>query len=179
MKALVGMFQRDENVQSTIHKLKDAGFAEDRIRVLTDYETVQKLFSSYEGHQVIKYVVSGAVSGIAVLLLFGLTLGGYVCSTLFGHIPTSFLTCVLVGSVGLGLILGASAGWFIGISRFERGVDQYTHGVCQGYKLMALKLNNGTLPKVTEILHQENAKAVKTFDDLQEELNEPIWQKEW
>jgi hypothetical protein len=105
--------------------------------------------------------------------------GGYACTKLFGYIPVSFLACDVVSSIAIGLILGASAGWFVGVNRFEKGADQYTHGVCQGRKLMTVKTTSELTPQALKILQQEKAEAVKAFDDLQEKLEETIWQHEW
>lgn len=179
MQAVVGLFQRDENIQSAIYKLKEAGFAEDKLKVLTDYDAVQRLFGRYESHQVINYMIGGAAVGVSILLLYGLIVGGYGCTKFFGYIPVSFLACDVVGSIVVGLILGTSAGWFIGVNKFEKGADQYTHGVCQGHKLMTVKATSELTPRAMKILRQEKAEAVKTFDDLQEDLKETVWQHEW
>jgi len=179
MQAVVGLFERDENIQSAIYELKKAGFAEDTIKILTDYDTIQKLFGRYESHQVIGYMIGGALVGVTILLLYGLIVGGYACTSLLGYIPLSFLTCSVVGSIAIGLILGAAAGWFIGVNKFEKSADQYTHGVCQGHKLMTVRATGESTPKALKILQQEQAEAIKTFDDLQEDLKETIWQHEW
>lgn len=73
----------------------------------------------------------------------------------------------VVGSIVIGLILGATAGWFIGVNRFEKDVDQYTHGVCRDRKLMSVKVGDELISKVTKILRQEHAEEVQRFADLQ------------
>jgi hypothetical protein len=167
MQTVVGLFQSDEDAQSATDRLKEAGLTDDEISLLSDYDSVQKLFGSYEVFRVMKYVIWGAVIGVTILLLYGLVLGGYACTTLFGYIPLSYLACDVVGSIVIGLILGATAGWFIGVNSFEKEVDQYTHGVCRDRKLMSVKVGDDLISKVSRILRQEHAEAVKRFADLQ------------
>ena len=166
MQAVVGLFERDENIQSAIYKLKEAGLAEDNIQVLTDNNAIQNLFVRPERHQILGDMINGAIAGVTILLLYDLILGGYACTSLLGYIPNSFLACSVVGSIAVGLILGAIAGWFIGIDRFEKSADQYTRGVCQGHKLMMVKATNELAPQALDILEHEQAEAIKTFDDL-------------
>jgi hypothetical protein len=167
MSTVIGLFQQDENIHSSIYKLQQAGFAVDKIRVLTRYDEVQKLFSSNESHLVMKYMGWGALLGIAILNLYGLTIGGYACNRLLGYIPVSYWICDIVGFTLLGLILGLSAGFFVGVNKFEGGADLYTHGVSRGGQLMTVKVDNElATDEIINILDQENAQGIKVFQDL-------------
>jgi hypothetical protein len=169
MTTVIGLFQSDKNTQSSIDELKEAGFALDKIRILTAYNDVQKLFGSNESHLVKKYMGWGALLGIAILNLYGLTVGGYACSRLFGYIPVSYWFCETIGFTVIGLILGAVAGFFMGVSKFEKGADLYTHGVVRGGKLIAVTVDNELAAgEVISILNQENAQGVKALQDLVE-----------
>lgn len=169
MTTVIGLFQSDENTQNSIDELKDAGFGVDKIRILTGYNDVQRLFGSNESHLVMKYVGWGALLGIAILNLYGLTMGGYACSRLLGYIPVSYWICETVGFTVTGLVLGAMAGFFVGVSKFEKSADLYTHGVVRGGTLMAVTVDNELAAgEVISILNHENAQGVKAFQDLVE-----------
>lgn len=167
MNAVVGLFQQDENIHTSIDRLRRAGFAADKIHVLTRYDEVQTLFKPNESHLVLKYVGWGAFFGIAIMNLYGLTVGGYACNCLSGYIPASYWACGVVGFSLLGLLLGATAGFFWGVNKFEGSADEYTHGVGGGNKLMAVRVEDEPAAKAaTNILRQENAQGVKNFQDL-------------
>ncbi len=169
MSMVIGLLQNEDRIQSSINRLRNAGFTADKIRILTRYNDIQKLFGRNESRIVVKYMVWGALLGIAILHLYGLTMGGYACNQLFGYIPVSFWVCDIVGFTLVGLILGISAGFFVGVSKFEGGADLYTHGVCQGGKLVTVEVDNElTTEEVITILQQENAQGVKAFQDLVE-----------
>lgn len=167
MTTVIGLFRNDENIQSSIDRLQDAGLAADKIRIFTSYDDVQKLFSGNESHLVVRYVVWGAVLGIAIFNLYGLALGGYACHTILGYLPSWYWLCDIVGFTVLGLILGASAGFFVGVTRFEGGADLYTHGINRGDKLMAVQVDDEPAAnKVKRILDQARARGIKLFRDL-------------
>lgn len=169
MSTVIGLFQPGQMVDSSMAKLQQAGCTADKIRILTRYDEVAQIFSSTERRLVVKYVVWGALLGIAVLNLYGLIMGGYACSRFLGYIPVSYWLCDLVGFSIIGLILGAFAGLFVGFNKFEKEADLYTHGISEGGTLITVQVEDEPATgQIINILRQANAQGVKAFQDLAE-----------
>jgi hypothetical protein len=162
MRTVIGLFSDDENAQSSIHRLEETGLAEDQISVLPRDIAVQTLLAGNQIRRVAPYMAWGALCGIIIMNLYGLTMGACACN-LCDHIPAFFWVCDVVGFTLVGLVLGAAAGWFVGVDKFEKDTDLYTQGVDAGGEVITIKVNNEFVTKVMDILRQENAVVVKTL----------------
>jgi hypothetical protein len=162
MRTVIGLFLDDENAQSSILKLEETGLAEDQISVLTQPQAVQNLLIGNQTRRVAPYIAWGTLCGMVILNVYGLTIGAYACS-LCNHIPALFWICDVVGFTFLGLVLGAAAGWFVGLDKFEKEADLYTQGADAGGEVVTITVNNEFVTKVMGILRQENAVVVKTL----------------
>jgi hypothetical protein len=115
MKTVVGFFWRDEDVKSSINRLKEAGFAQDGVAVLT--RTSRKRLVSDQAHPVARSAGWGAVVGVVIYAVFGLgaaLAGCTYCGFDFAYAVGTLVGCVVVGGfvgVLLGQWIGLSPGW--------------------------------------------------------------------
>jgi hypothetical protein len=87
----------------------------------------------------------------------------YACCNLFGYTMMFWLGGVVAYSLA-GAVLGAAAGWFFGLDKIDQETDFYARGVGQGGQLITVKASDQLVPKVTDILRQQEAVGVKTLN---------------
>lgn len=160
METVIGLFQSEENVEESIHKLEETGLIEDSISVITREDAARNLFSEDQNRILTTYVGLSALVGILAFNLYGLMLGAYACS-IFHEMLVVFWVCDVIGFTILGALLGAVAGLFIGLGQVDSRTELYTQGVLRGGKMLAVKVSDELVSKVTSILQQENAEGVK------------------
>jgi hypothetical protein len=166
MSTVIGLFQHEENVQSSLDQLHRAGFAEDNISVLTRNDEVQKLLDTPQNHRVMpQCALCGALMGFA---LFGLvSLFRIVCQCIAAPTGFEFYVFTFVFLTILGAIFGAIFGSFVGADALERNTQLYRRGVCCGYPVMAVKASGEKVAKAIDLLREEKAVGVKIIPDLE------------
>ena len=165
MKTVIGLFWEDENVNSSIHKLKRAGFAEDMISVLTRDSKVRKLLNCAGGRVLAKCVGFGAFLGSVTYGVFGLSVGMGSCTLFDDGLASGIVR--LIPFLVIGAVFGASMGCFAGIGEAEKGTHLYCQGVRMGAKVVAVKTSDELIAKAVGILCHENAIGVTTLKDTQ------------
>jgi hypothetical protein len=162
MSTVIGLLWSEENVASSIHKLRRGGFDEDQIKVLTRNSAVQMLLSGNQSHIGVKYASEGALVGGVIFGLIGLALDMCACWYLLGHWPT-FRDSETFALAGAGVVFGAFVGWFIGTDKMERATHLYTQGVRQGAALVVVQTSDELAPQVMTTLQQANAMGVRVY----------------
>jgi hypothetical protein len=160
MKTVVGLVWCDEDVESSIDRLKEAGFAQDRVDVLTRIS--RKRLVGDQGHPVVRSAGWGAVVGIVVYAVFGL--GAALAGCTYCGFDLAYAVATLVGFVVIGGFVGALLGQWIGADASERDTHLYTQGVRLGGKIVAVRSSDELITKAMSILQQENAIGVRTLE---------------
>jgi hypothetical protein len=166
MKTVIGLFWGVEDVQGSIHKLGQAGFAEDTISVLNRVSAVRKLLDGGRGQIVAKCAVCGAFLGSITYGAFGLSVGMGSC-TLFNNGLASGIVRLLP-FLGIGAALGAFMGCFVGVGEGEESTHLYCQGVRMGGKLIVVQANDELAAKAISTLCHENAVGVTALNDTQD-----------
>jgi hypothetical protein len=165
MSIVIGMFSSVKDVLSSIEKLEQAGFAEDKIGVLTQSNAARKLLTGNLIRRVIPHIGWGALLGFAIFCLIGLAVDWYACCNLFAYGMMFWVGGVVAYSLA-GAVLGAAAGWFFGLDKIERETDFYSQNVGKGGQLITVQTNDQMVTKVMDILRQQDAVGVKTLKGL-------------
>jgi hypothetical protein len=166
MSTVIGLFQHNEDVQSSLDQLHQAGFAEDAISVLTRNDEVQKLLDTPQSHKVMpQCTLCGALMGFA---LFGLvSLFRIVCQCIAAPTGFEFYVFTFIFLTILGAIFGAIFGSFVGADTVERNTQLYARGVCCGYPVMVVKATGEQVAKAIGLLQAGRAVGVKIIPDLE------------
>lgn len=157
MKTVIGLVWYDQPVERVMNRLKEAGFPENKVSVLTNKPEVRECLGG-------RYIVAkdtgiGAALGIATFGPFGV-MAGINGLTLFGYGPA-----FVAGTIGAGILIGAAFGafmaYFIGLAAMENITHLYTKGVQLGGSVMVVQTNDEHASEAKAILQQENVLEVK------------------
>jgi hypothetical protein len=166
MKTVIGLFWDDENIQSSIHKLRQAGCAEDTINVLTRVGAVRKLLDGGRGQMVAKCAVCGALLGSITYGAFGLSVGMGSFSLFNNGLALGIAR--LLPFFGIGAAFGAFMGCFVGVGEGEESTHLYCQGVRMGGKLVVVQANDELAAKAINTLCQEDAIGVTALNGTQD-----------
>jgi hypothetical protein len=160
MKSVIGLFWSDEDLQRSIRKLEEEGFAKDSVDVLTRIS--KRRLVGDQGHPVVRSAGWGAVIGIVIYAVFGL--GAALAGCTYCGYGFAYAAGTLVGFVVIGGFVGALLGQWIGADASERDTHLYIQGARLGAKLVAVRSCDELITKAMSILQQENAIGVRMFD---------------
>jgi hypothetical protein len=153
MKTVIGLLWSDENVQSSIQKLKELGVAEDAISVLTQNVAVRQLLGGDQGRVVAKCALWGALLGIAIYGPVGV--GASWCECALLHFAPGFGIGALLAFIAIGTAFGAFLGHLVGIDQAEQGSHLYCRGVELGAQLVAVRANDELAARAMSLLREE------------------------
>ena len=162
MKPVIGFFWHETDISLAVNRLQEAGFAEDKISILTQESAIRNLLGCKPGIVVPKYAAWGAFFGIITYGIFGLVAGWCQCN-LF-----SFEQVYGIGAF-LGVILGgAFVGGFLGciagVAESEKDSHLYVQGARMGGRVIVVQANEENTAEATLILEQEKASGVKSLE---------------
>jgi hypothetical protein len=152
MRTVIGLFPSNQDVTEESRKIKEAGFSEDNMRVITSEGSVKCLLGCEAKPTVIKYTSWGALLGIFVYGIFILVAVWCDCILY----PISQLVALGIFIVGIlaGTIVGGILGVFIGLAEYEKDTHLYTQGVNFGDKVFVLRTERENVEKAMETLTQ-------------------------
>jgi hypothetical protein len=159
MKTVIGLFWRDEDVRNSLHRLEDAGFAQDSLG--TPRCISRQLLAGDLGHPIARYVGWGVIIGIAIFGTFGLAAALAGCNW-FGY-GFTYGAATLVGFVAVGGLVGALLALWIGIDALERDTHLYVQGVHLGGKLVTVESDDEQITKAMAILRGGDGVGVKVL----------------
>jgi len=168
MSTVIGLFPSDESAQHAIYQLKTTGFTAGNhpsgIICSTQASLARELIAGSEKQIEARYAGWGAVAGVALLGLYSLSAGAYLCN-LCGYSPL-FWARNLIGFVIIGAILGMAAGWFMGADKLEQLTGLYTQSLRRGGEMVAITVNHELVPQAMRLLRQEHALGLADLRDI-------------
>jgi hypothetical protein len=159
MKPVIGLFGREVDSSLVINRLKAAGIAEDKVRLLTQEGAIRKLLECEPSGLVSRYTALGAFFGIAIYGIFGLVASFCQCNLLhFGH---NFGIATILGLTLGGIFVGGIIGCLIGAAESEKDSHLYVQGARIGGRVIVVQTGEEDFENVKRILEQANVSGVK------------------
>jgi hypothetical protein len=161
MKPIIGLFRREVESSLSVNRLKEAGYAEEEISVLTQESAIRKLLGCEPTCVVSRYAAWGISFGIAIYAIFGMVAGWCQCNLLgFGQVYGFF---TVLGVLLAGAIVGGLLGCIVGVAEFEKDSHLYVQGARLGGRVIVVQASEEDAERVKRILEQENASGVKAL----------------
>lgn len=168
MKAVIGLFDSDEQVKASIEQLKRVGFAEKQIKPLKCNHLLGKLVNKYGQYPLVdNWVAFGALFGLvhAGVLAFFISL---LANRLFTISPLVW-GLLFVGLTLFGALLGAIFGFVFGSDRGEAEQQLYAHGADAGQRVVAVQVIDEEMAVKARLwLQDAEATGIETLDHLPE-----------
>lgn len=162
MKTIIGLFSKDDYVEASISKLKDAGIKREQINVLAYENIVADLLQGHQSQTFFRYATWGMAISAIVFIFFELI--GRICDcgiTIYGlYVELDRLLLFTIVGVVLGLIVA----YLIGVERLQGSPRPYTYNVQNGSKVIVVQVSDERETEIIEILHSENGAAIKTLE---------------
>jgi hypothetical protein len=161
MKPIIGLFRREDETSFSVNRLREAGYAEDKVGILTQESTIRELLGCEPTCVVSRYAAWGISLGIVIYAIFGMVAGWCQCNLLgFGQVYGIFtILAVLLA----GAIIGAILGSIVGIAEFEKNSHLYVQGARLGGRVIVVQASDEDAERVKRILEQANASGVKAL----------------
>ena len=175
MKAVVGLFDTDEQVATSTDVLKRAGFAAEQIKTFQCNTPLCKLLNNYcQDPMVNNWTVFGALFGLvhaAVLALFV----SFVANRLFTFSPIVWVL-IFIGLTAFGAFLGAVFGFVFGRDQWLAEKRLYKQGVEIGERAVAVRVVDDEMATKARIwLQDSGATGVETLDHLPDTAFESLF----
>ena len=157
MNAIIGLVDRQENLDAALSTLQAAGIDQKRIRVLASCQELREHVACSCQRDVFKDAAIGAglIGGIyavfGVLAAWGAILNG---------IPTPWSIGAAVAFLLIGLGMGAFGGAFVGRAEAEKETHLYTEGVRRGAVVLLLWSEQRQTAQAIDLLRQSGALGV-------------------
>lgn len=168
MKAVIGLFDTDEQVQASMARLKRAGFTETQIKPLKCNHPLCKLVNKYGQYPLVdNWVAFGALFGLvhAAGLAFFISL---LAHRLVTFNPFTWGLFFLVLTL-FGAFLGAILGFVFGRNRREAEQQLYAHGVDADQRVVAVQVTDEEMAAKARLwLQDAEATGIETLDHLPE-----------
>jgi hypothetical protein len=161
MISIIGLFDDEKDATRSTQKLKDAGFPEDKISIITREDAIHKLLGCEPACIVRRYIAWGASIGIAIYATLGLFAGMCQCNLLhFGH---AYGIGTFLGGILAGALVGGAMGCLVGAAEYEKDSHLYVQGARMGGKVIAIQASEEDIENVKLILEQGKALGVKAL----------------
>lgn len=129
MNAIIGLVDRQENLDAALSKLQAAGFDQNRIRVLASCQELREHVACSCQRDIFKDAAIGAGLIGGIYAVFGVLAAW---AAIFNGIPVPWSIGAGVVFLLLGLGMGAFGGAFVGRAEAEKETHLYTEGVRRG-----------------------------------------------
>jgi uncharacterized protein (TIGR02284 family) len=162
---VLGLFGETAVKQQAITALKEAGFADDQIGVVSQEDEITDVTESLREdvqETTVEAARAGALGGGAVGTVIGLTAGAGV-ALVTGPLLAG-LGVAAIGA-GIGATYGGIFGSLIGMGIGEEDVHRYLEGIRRGETLVAVKANPERAAEAAGILREHDARSVMTRHD--------------
>jgi hypothetical protein len=165
MQSIIGLLDSTTPVESAVRKIKEAGISEDRIRVLSNPQSINKLFGCDPLCMVGNYAIVGAAISAGIYAIFGLAAAMCQCNLM--HYGQGYGIGTLLGALLAGTFVGGVIGMLVGMDEAEKNSHLYVQGARLGGKVIAIQLSEDDIERVKIILVNENALGVKLVEPEQ------------
>jgi hypothetical protein len=162
MKTIIALYEKYEDANRALNALKEAGFKDEAISLLTREETLKSDPEKGSPEEASRSAVKSAAGGGVVGGLAGLLVGlGSVLVPGLGPVIAGGALATLLGTTAAGAGIGAAAGGIVG-TLTGMGVSQeeaqlYAEGVKRGGLLVIAQVEAGKAEIVETIMVETNA----------------------
>jgi len=162
MNPIIGLFWHEIDTTQAVNRLKEAGFTEVKISILTQESAIRSILGCEPAGVVSKYAAWGAFFGIIIYGIFGLVAGWCQCNLFsFGQ---AYGIGAFLGVILAGAFVGGFLGCIAGVAESEEDSHLYVQGARMGGRVVVVQANMEDAAKATFILKQEKALGVKSFE---------------
>jgi hypothetical protein len=161
MKSIIGLLDNKAAVHSTVERLKEAGIFEDRIDILVNTKTINRILGVDPMRVIQKYAFWGAGIGVATYAVCGLLAAFCECRLM--HYGQGYGIFAFLGAVLAGTIIGGFLGIAAGAGEAEEDTHLYIQGVSFGGKVIAVQVADAEAERVQDILTKENTLGLKVL----------------
>jgi uncharacterized protein (TIGR02284 family) len=162
---VLGLFSETAVKQQAITALKEAGFTDDEIGVVSQSDEKADVAESLREdiqETTLETAGAGALGGGAVGTVIGLTAGVGVALVTGPLLAALGITAI---GAGIGATYGGIFGSLIGMGIGEEDVQRYLEGIRRGETLVAVKAAPDQAAEAAGILRQHDARSVMTRHD--------------
>jgi len=174
MKSVLALFPNMYSVNMAIDSLRDLGYTDDAISVITKKDTVKSNEINVDNDSVAGIKdgakMGGAIGGVIGLLagIGAITIPGLGVLLISGPLATALGLTGVVGATATGALTGALAGGLVGTLK-EIGIDEpqarlYEERVKSGYILLGVATEEDQVDDAELALERAGAYDVKVFD---------------
>lgn len=163
MSTVIGLFPSNKEIGEELKKMRESGFSEENISLITKEGPINKLLGLEPNKIVAEHAATGALFGIAIYGIFVLV--AVWCDCLL--YPLSQLIAFEIILVGIlcGALFGGIIGFFIGLAEYEKDTHLYTQGVKIGEKVFALYTDKRNIDKAVNTLTQIGCQGVQVLPE--------------
>lgn len=170
-KMVLGIFQSKADANNTVLDLRDKGYEEEKISIITrDTKHVHSLSSNSGSNVTTDAATGGMIGALAGLLigvaaiaipgLGGILVGGPVAAIL----GLTSLTGTAASSAITGALVGSLAGGLIGIGLPEGDATQYESSIKEGGTLVIVPLTNEADQEAKSVMKLHNAQQLNVVN---------------
>jgi hypothetical protein len=161
MKSVIGLFCRQVDITSTVYRLKGAGFAEEKITLLTQEKAIRRQLGCEPTCVVSRYAGWGASIGMVVYGIFALFAG--LCQCNLFEFDKAIGIGTFLGGIVAGAFVGAGLGSMVGAAEYEKNSHLYVQGARIGGSVIVIQTRDEEGDSVMHILEQEKVSGVKAL----------------
>lgn len=159
MKSIIGLLDNEAAVHPTVERLKEAGIDEERIAILANSKTINRILDVDPMRVIQKHALWGTGIGVATYAVCGLLAAFCECRLMnYGQIYGIF---AFLGAVLAGTIIGGFLGIAVGAGEAEKDTHLYIQGVSFGGKVIAVQVAEAEAERVQDVLTKENVLGLK------------------
>jgi hypothetical protein len=161
MESIIGLFNNDISVSPTLERLKEAGIAEERIRITSNPDSVNKLVDCDPACVIKNYTIIGAAIGMGIYAIFGLIAGLCQCNLM--QYEQIYGIGAFLGAVLAGTFVGGIIGVLVGVGEAEEDTQLYVQGIRLGSKMISVQVGEDDAERVKQILTLGNVTDMKAL----------------
>jgi hypothetical protein len=161
MASVIALIKGDEHLARLVQRLKEAGFSEDRIRVLNQEKAILRVLDCDPKCTVSRYAALGAFLGVAAYAIPALLAG--LCQCNLFHFDQVYGVGTFAGGILSGIFIGGVLGVFYGAAEFEKDSHIFVQGTRIGGSVIVIQTSEAEVENLRYILEQEKASGVKTL----------------
>ena len=162
MKSIIGLFNDQEAVSSTMERLDEAGVPADKINLLSSPNSVNKLLGCSPVCIVTNYTAWGAAIGASIYAIYGIAALFCECGIIQYGREVGLLA--LLGAALAGSVVGGVIGGLLGLGESEKDTQLYVQGVNFGGRVISIRVPDEDADRVIKILTNSNLLGVKAIE---------------
>jgi len=175
MKKVIGLFKEEQNADTAIKELQNAGFEENRFGVVTRDTVVQKVNRQEDEQQGTIQAPNklGATGGAAVGGLTGLLVSaGSLAIPGIGPVVAAG-SLSIAAATGMGAAAGGLLGALTGMGISEEDVDYYAQGIKRGGILVVVDADDERANFTRDVMQKFDAVQINVHHQAQQTTEQP------